>query len=227
MIVEVEWHAVLSFRTYGAVSDFARHDRGFAPNGTLRPWAFLLQASGHQIRVQNTRLGTRMAAKRRMETLTSRVVAPSPPDWLDNCAFTSRHGTLVRSAPRAILTQKFENRVPPKIQAGRERVIFPMIDRALEPLTKPLPRARELRTLTDFSSASPKSKTENLPPPKKIRQLPDSLAAELHSFRQLSSPFFCPETSMDTLPEYILFGLVALLAVAWPILAMLRVMARS
>jgi hypothetical protein len=168
-----------------------------------------------------------MAAKRRMETLTSRFVAPSSQNWLDHCAFTSRHGTLARRATPAISTQKFENTVPPKIQVARQRVIFPMIDRALEPLTKPLPRVREVQTVPDFSAASPKSKIESLPPVKKIKQLPDSMVAELHSFRQLSSPLFCPETSMDTLPEYILFGLIALLAVAWPILAMLGVMSRS
>jgi hypothetical protein len=175
-------------------------------------------------------LGTRMAAKIRMETLTSRFAAP-PQNWLDHCAFRPRHGTLARSAPPAILTQEFENTVPPtvppKIQAARERVIFPMIDRALEPLTKPIPRAREVRilpTLPEFPPASSESKLENNPPVKKIKQVPDSIAAELHSFRQLSSPLFCPETSFDTLPEYILFGLVALLGVAWPILAMLGVM---
>ena len=129
-----------------------------------------------------------MAPKRRMETLTSRVVAPSPEDWLDNCAFTPRQHSLARSATDAILTQKFENKLPPKVQTARERVIFPIIDRALEPLTKPLPPAREIRTVNDLSSASPIAKTENLPPTRKIQKLPAPIAAELHSFRQLSSP---------------------------------------
>jgi hypothetical protein len=136
-----------------------------------------------------------------MKTLTSRVT-PAHQDWLDNCAFISRHDTLARSAAATILTQEYENVVPPA-QAPPERVIIPLIDRALEPIAK------------------------SLPPAKKIRQLPDPLLAELHSFRQLSSGFLCPETSLDTLPEYILFSLIAVLAVAWPILAMLGVMARS
>jgi hypothetical protein len=172
-------------------------------------------------------VGTRMAGTRRMETLTSRVVAPSPTDWLDNCAFTPRQHSLARNAPAAILTQKLENKLPPKVQTARERVIFPMIERALEPLSKPLPPAREIQTLPDVPSASPVVETRYLPPAKKIPKLPASRVAELHSFRQLSSPLLCPETSLDTLPEYILFGLIVLLAVAWPILAMLGVMARS
>jgi hypothetical protein len=163
-----------------------------------------------------------MAAKRRMETLTSRVAGPFAQDWLDSCAFTPRHNSPARSAGAATLIQKVENPVRPEIQAARERVIFPMIERALEPLTKTPPPVREVRTLPE-SSASPE-KIERRPPTEKIRPLPGPLAAELHSFRQLSSPLFCPETSLDTLPEYILFGLVALLAVAWPILAMLGVM---
>ena len=164
-----------------------------------------------------------MAPKTRMETLTSRVAAPSPTDWLDNCAFAARQHSLAPKSTVAILTQEFENKLPPKIQTARERVIFPIIDRALEPLTKPLPPAREIRTVSDFSP-SPTTPTESLPPAKKTPKLPASMVAELHSFRQLSSPLFCPETSLDTLPEYILFGLIVMLAAAWPILAMLGVM---
>ena len=174
-----------------------------------------------------------MAAKNRMETLTARVAAPPPLDWLDRCAFTSRHRDLPRRAPVAVLTKKPENALPPQVQAARERVIFPMIDRALDPLTKSLLPVKEIQVLPAVPapsalpvvpSVSSASTTESLRPPNKPRRLPDPIVAELHSFRQLSSPLFCPETSLDTLPEYILFALVALLAVAWPILAMLGVM---
>jgi hypothetical protein len=130
-----------------------------------------------------------------MKTLTSRVAAPVNEDWLDSCAFVSRHNTLVRS--NETLIQEFEKTAPP-LQPPPKRIAFPLIDRHFETVTKSSPPAK--------------------------KQLPDSLVAELHSFRQLSSPFFCPETSLDTLPEYILFGLVALLGLAWPILAMLGVM---
>jgi hypothetical protein len=187
-----------------------------------------IPGNGEEFKAKELALGTPMAAKGRMETLTSRVVMPSPQDWLDNCAFTPRHHALARRAEAPILTQNFENKLPTKVQAARERVIFPIIDRALAPLTSPVAPAREIQTLPDFPPTSASTKTKNPPPlPKKIAQLPAPIVAELHSFRQLSSPLFCPETSMDTLPEYILFGLIVLLAVAWPILAMLGVMSHS
>jgi hypothetical protein len=166
-----------------------------------------------------------MAAKGRMNTLTSRVATPGGQNWLDGCAFTSRHRAVARrSVP---LIPEVENTVPPLIQAARERVIFPMIDRALEPVTKPLPPAREIRPLPEIAAPAPITEAENFPPAPKIHQLSDPVRAELHSFRELSSAFLCPETSLDALPEYILFGLIVLLAVAWPILAMLGVMARN
>jgi hypothetical protein len=160
-----------------------------------------------------------------METLTSRVATPSTQDWLDNCAFTPRHRALPRRAAAPVLTQQFINKLPPKVQAARERVIFPLIERALEPLTNPLPPAREIQASSGLVSAPPRTAT--VQPTKKIARLPATMVAELHSFRQLSAPLFCPETSMDTLPEYILFGLIVLLGLAWPILAMLGVMSHS
>lgn len=91
----------------------------------------------------------------------------------------------------------------PAPQASPRQTSIPAIEGVLEPFAKSLSVVKQLRPL------------------------PDSLVAELHSFRQLSSAFFCPETSRDSLPEYILFGLIALLGLAWPILAMLGVMSRS
>lgn len=162
-----------------------------------------------------------------METLTSGVVPPPPQDWLDNCVFKPRQHPVTRIPAAPMLTQEFENKLPPDVQTARERVIFPVIDRALESLTKPLPPAQIIRTVPDFPTNVSDARIEKPPPAKKTRRLSDPMVAELRSFRQLSSPLFCPESSLDTLPEYILFGLIALLAVAWPILAMLGVMSRS
>lgn len=56
-------------------------------------------------------------------------------------------------------------------------------------------------------------------------KIADEVASELHSFRQLSASVLCPKSHRDSLPENVLFSLIALLAGAWPILAMFSAMA--
>jgi hypothetical protein len=185
-----------------------------------------------------------------METLPSPPAAPTYEDWLDHCAFTSRHRAVVpaprplvqqfdeiepggRSPAPATLTEKFESSVlpdqarPQRNIAGRQsaaRTAAPA--RLPQRFQDPVLPARPKRDIPLIDGGF-QPITESLPVVRQIRQVPDPLVAELRSFRQLSSPFLCPEKSRDTLPEYILFGLIVLLAVAWPILAMLGVMARS
>ncbi len=136
-----------------------------------------------------------------------KIVTPatiaSHDDWLRDCTFApSHHHPLVRSTVSGNLSQKLQSAVCTN-QEPLERGIFPLIDGAFEPIRENLPRVNQ-------------SHPE-----------PSKLVAEAHSFRQLSSRVFCPEVSLDSVPEYILFALIGSFAVVWPILAMLRVLARS
>jgi len=49
--------------------------------------------------------------------------------------------------------------------------------------------------------------------------------SELRTLRQLSAGVFSPETNRDSLPEIIIFSLIAALGVAWPIISMVATMA--
>ncbi|MDQ2867786.1 MAG: hypothetical protein M3R59_05155 [Verrucomicrobiota bacterium] len=51
-------------------------------------------------------------------------------------------------------------------------------------------------------------------------------ASEVHTFRQLAADAYNGEKGPGSWPEYIVFGLIALLAVLWPILAIMGVMSR-
>lgn len=172
-----------------------------------------------------------------METLTSRAAASPQEDWIDRCAFTSRHRVLRGGS--AVLIHQFEKPAPllsrQKEISGRalrlpsraEHVAAPLINRDFETVAKFLSPQKKTAQVTNPPITISADVAHSLSPAQKnTRQLPAALTAELHSFRQLSSPLFCPEKSRDTLPEYILFGLIVLLAAAWPILAMLGVMAR-
>ena len=53
----------------------------------------------------------------------------------------------------------------------------------------------------------------------------NEVLSELRTLRQLSSKVFDPQSERDFLPELILFGLIGVLCVAWPIISMLTVMA--
>jgi hypothetical protein len=159
-----------------------------------------------------------------MKTLTSRIVVSAKEDWLDSCVLKARHETFSRST--ATLIQRFEKPVVPPPPA--QRITFPLIEHDFGTVIRPPSTHNGHRPARQHHPAAKQTKTTNLSlSGKKPHRLPDPLEAELHSFRQLSSPLFCPETSLDTLPEYILFGLIVLLAAAWPILAMIGVMARS
>ena len=53
----------------------------------------------------------------------------------------------------------------------------------------------------------------------------NEVLSELRTLRQLSSKVLDPQSERDFLPELILFGLIGVLCVAWPIISMLTVMA--
>lgn len=133
-----------------------------------------------------------------MKTPTPPPATNSHNDWLTNCTFQSRQDAVARSAAPGILSQKVEK---PMAAAMPE---MPILERNIFPLIDDTPVVATL-----------------------AKQKNDSreVKAELRTFRELSSTIFCPEKDRDSLPEYVVFSLIALLAVAWPIIAMLRTMA--
>lgn len=154
-----------------------------------------------------------------MKAPLNRSTQATHDDWLHNCGFQSRQDVVERSVAPGILPQKIQKAVvspmpqftKPEVPLA-DRNIFPLIDGAFEPMT---PGAT--RVLEKAAAASPVTE-------KSARS--EAISSELRTFRQLSSSIYCPETNRDAWPEYVLFSLIALLAVAWPILAMLGVMAR-
>lgn len=64
------------------------------------------------------------------------------------------------------------------------------------------------------------------PTPVQKAEDPKQVAAEIHAFSQLASAVCAPSSGRDSLPEYILFGIIALLAAAWPIWALFHVVTR-
>jgi len=62
-------------------------------------------------------------------------------------------------------------------------------------------------------------------PPTAAPKISGNVALELRTFRNLSASVYCPRGHRDSLPENIIFGLIALLAGAWPILTMFGAMA--
>lgn len=86
---------------------------------------------------------------------------------------------------------------------------------------------------------SPKAETvvaapAALPPPTETHTATSALpvvdsatrASEVHTFRQLAADAYNGEKGRGSWPEYIVFALIALLAVLWPILAIMGVMSR-
>ena len=86
--------------------------------------------------------------------------------------------------------------------------------------TRPLLAGRQIFPLAEVFPTPKRT-----PKPCTQSNVRDEVAAELRSFRQLSASVCCPESQRDSLPESILFSVIALLAGAWPILAMFGVMA--
>jgi hypothetical protein len=132
-------------------------------------------------------------------------VAPPHDAWLQDCGFQSRHDPVTRVVTPGILSQNVEK--PSKTPAANlmpvedtSRNIFPL--REFEPASAPAPKA--------------------IQPP----QMADHVVSELRTLRKLSAGVFCPETSRDCIPEVVIFGLIALLGMAWPILSMIHVMGR-
>jgi hypothetical protein len=145
-----------------------------------------------------------------MKTPPAAPVAPSHPDWLNDCSFQSRQDSpgLI---PGILSHHVKKPATPPSLprnfsSAGGvtdlgERGLVPITSQGLRPVVQPqskskLPTARNTEVLS-----------------------------ELRTLRQLSAGVFNPQTNRDFLPESILFGLIGVLCAAWPIISMFSTMA--
>ncbi len=131
-------------------------------------------------------------------------------EWLQDCGFQSRQDHLGHSVAPGILSQKIERHTA-------ETMVAPT--HVLEELHLP---GRDIFPLIELEPPTEKEKAGHTQKEKANAEV----ASELRSFRKLSTAVFCPETKREAYPEYILFGLIVLLAMLWPILAMFGVMAR-
>ena len=144
-----------------------------------------------------------------MKTPPARSSAQPNTDWLRNCGFQSRHDPVIHGVAPGILSQNIEK------PAKSTLASFPPITET-GPSTLP---GRQIFPLAEFN-AQPQSRSEANQP----AAVTKDVLSELHSLRQLSAGVFCPETNRDCIPEVVLFGLITLLGIAWPILSMLGVM---
>ena len=143
-----------------------------------------------------------------MKTPPTRSPAQPHSDWLRGCGFQSRHDPVIHGIAPGILSQNIEKPAKNALSS------FPPIT---ETESSTLP-GRQIFPLTEVEP--PKSRSI----PKQPAGVADDVLSELRTLRQLSAGVFCPETSRDCIPEVVLFGLITLLGMAWPILSMLGVM---
>jgi hypothetical protein len=145
-----------------------------------------------------------------MKTPPVTPVAPSHPDWLNDCSFQSRQdspglipGILSHHVKKPATPTSFHRNSPSTggVTDLGERGLVPMTNQELRPVVKP-------------------QSTSKLPTARNGEVL-----SELRTLRQLSAGVFDPQTSRDFLPESILFGLIGVLCAAWPIISMFSTMA--
>ena len=139
-----------------------------------------------------------------MKTPPAAPVAPSHPDWLNDCSFQSRQdspglmpGILSHNVKKPANPTSFQRNFSPTSDATRQHGLVPTTNQGLGPLS-----------------------------PSKLPTAPNhEVLSELRTLRQLSAGVFDPQTSHDFLPETIVFGLIGILCAAWPIMSMLSTMA--
>ncbi len=145
-----------------------------------------------------------------MKTPPAAPVAPSHPDWLNDCSFQSRQdspglipGILSHHVKKPATPPGFHRNVSSAggITDLGERGLVPITNQKLGPVVEPQGTSK-LRTARN-----------------------SEVLSELRTLRQLSAGVFDPQTSRDFLPESILFGLIGVLCAAWPIISMFSTMA--
>ncbi len=142
-----------------------------------------------------------------MKTQPMRTPAQPHSDWLRDCGFQSRHDPVIHGVAPGILSQNIEK--PPKNALSS----FPITE--TQPSTLP---GRQIFPLTEIEPPKSRSNAKQSP------AVANNVLSELRTLRQLSAGVYCPETSRDCIPEVVLFGLIALLGMAWPIISMIHAM---
>src|SRR5437588_4515691 len=143
-----------------------------------------------------------------MKTLPTHSPAQPHSDWLPECGFQSRHDPVIHGVAPSILSQNIEK------PAKKALSSFPPIAET-QPSTLP---GRQIFPLAEIDPPKSRSSVKQSPGVAK------DVSSELRTFRQLSAGVYCPETSRDCIPEVLLFGLITLLGMAWPILSMIHAM---
>src|SRR2546423_1864742 len=144
-----------------------------------------------------------------MKTPPAAPVAPSHPDWLNDCSFQSRQDSP--GLMPGILSHHVKKSANPASQRNLSPAggVTDLGEHGLVPITN-----QELESV-----AQPLS-------PSKLPTAPNhEVLSELRTLRQLSAGVFDPQTSHDFLPETIVFGLIGILCAAWPIMSMFSTMA--
>ena len=145
-----------------------------------------------------------------MKTPPAAPVAPSHPDWLNDCSFQSRQDSP--GLMPGILSHHVKKPANPNSLQRNFSAASGVTDlggRGLVPITN-----QESGPVAESPSPSKLPTAQN-----------HEILSELRTLRQLSAGVFDPHTSNDFLPEVIVFGLIGILCAAWPIMSMFSTMA--
>ena len=145
-----------------------------------------------------------------MKTPPVTPVAPSHPDWLNDCSFQSRQdslgltpGILGHHVKKSAQASSFHRNFSPASS------VTELGEHGLVPITN-----QDFRAVVEPQSTSKLATARNA-----------AVLSELRTLRQLSAGVFDPQTDHDFRSETILFGLIGILCAAWPIISMLSTMA--
>jgi hypothetical protein len=145
-----------------------------------------------------------------MKTPPAAPVAPSHPDWLDDCSFQSRQDSPGQMP--GILSHHVKKPANPT-----------SVDRNFSPTSGVTDLGGH--GLVPITNQELGPVAQSLSPSKLPTARNHEVLSELRTLRQLSAGVFDPQTNKDFLPETIVFGLIGILCAAWPIMSMFSAMA--
>jgi hypothetical protein len=142
---------------------------------------------------------------------TSQTTPPVPlPDWLNDCSFQSRQetpglmpGIVGHHVKKSAAPISFHR----DFAAGTGATV--LAEHGLVTMTNP-----QVGMVVESPRANTPAKPEHA-----------EILSELRTLRQLSASVFDPHSEHDFLPDLILFGVIGVLCVAWPIISMFGAMA--